>query len=738
MTQDNNPLDSSIEFVEILQTPQNTLNQWQPIIGSETLDLIANFDIPMPEKQRIQNEALSILSKCIAPTVNDQQLTGLVIGYVQSGKTMSFTTLASLARDNNYQIIIVIAGTSLPLLDQSTRRLDNDLRLSIRDDRQWQFFESNKVNTTSKRNIIDSMRNTLVTWKDPSVKKSLKKTILITVMKHHKHLRAIRDILKNLDLRGVPTIIIDDEADQASLNARINQGKMSSTYYQILQLKDVVPHHTFLQYTATPQAPLLINLIDTLSPRFAQVLTPGNSYTGGKEFFTGNSKLVRIIPDGDIPPEDEKLLSPPQSLWNALFIYFLGVASGLDKEEKGNRSMLVHPSHKTISHEDFYRCIQKIIKNWQTILQSNDNDLDKNDLLVEFKNAYKDLSQTVEDLPSFETLWNILPLAIRETQLLEVNAKAGKTPPVNWKNTYAHILVGGQAMDRGFTVEGLTVTYMPRGVGSGNVDTIQQRARFFGYKKGYLGYCRIFLESKVASAYINSIEHEESVRNEIEEFSRSNEPLTQWKRAFFLDKKLQPTRRSIIDIGYIRGNFSTQWFEPKVPHYLEEATRENLQVYNAFRNLYIFEVNQGDPRRTQDQKHLVANDIPLSEVYQELLTRFRIAELSDSQKFTGLLLQIKMFLDKNQDPKTTIYLMSGGRPRERTTTDNEIPNLFQGSNANTGYPGDRAIVAQEGLTVQIHILNVVDDDKIYTNVPAIVVKVPKEMSVDWLVQNQGG
>ena len=77
-------------------------------------------------------------------------------------------------------------------------------------------------------------------------------------------------------------------------------------------------------------------------------------------------------------------------------------------------------------------------------------------------------------------------------------------------------------MDRGFTVEGLTVTYMPRNVGVGNVDTIQQRARFFGYKRSYLGYCRVFLDQVTIDAYNAIIEHEENVREQLEGFDINN------------------------------------------------------------------------------------------------------------------------------------------------------------------------------------------------------------------------
>lgn len=734
-------MNSSSELVEIIQKPTNKIVRWQPGVGNETLNLLEQFDIPDLEKGRIRDEAVSILSKCVSPTAKPEQLTGLVIGYVQSGKTMSFTAVTALARDNGYQIVIVIAGTSIPLLTQSTNRLKKDLRIDVRDDRQWQHFESK----TLKSNDHDKIKNTLDDWRDRTVPVSERKTILMTVMKHHGHLQKVYEILEKLDLECVPTLIIDDEADQASLNAKVNKNDTSTTYQRILSLKEVLPHHTFLQYTATPQAPLLINLIDVLSPQFAEVLTPGQGYTGGKQFFIDSPNLIRTIPDDEIPSKKETLYAPPESLMYAMQLYFLGVASGLVSESgKGNRSMLVHPSHKTVGHREFYRWIEKTRNRWQQLLELGDTDPDKQNLLEDFKKAYQDLNSTVRDLPPFSQLTERLLHAIRRTHLEEVNARRGQTPNVNWKNAYAHVLVGGQAMDRGFTVEGLTVTYMPRGAGIGNADTIQQRARFFGYKKDYQEYCRIFLEHRVHNAYRSSIIHEENVRDQMIELSQGGKSLAEWKRAFFLDRKLRPTRKSVIDLDYMRGNFSNQWFAPKAPHDSHSATLENHQVVTNFLQKFNFEDDKGDPRRTSDQKHKVSNGIPLNEVYKQLLVQLRITRLDDSQKFTGLLLQINAYLEKNLNPTCTVYLMSGGKPRKRTTNPfDEIPNLFQGRNPLTGkaiYPGDRKIVAPGELTVQIHILDVETKDKTktYKNVPAIVVRVPKEMSADWLIQNQGG
>lgn len=102
-------------------------------------------------------------------------------------------------------------------------------------------------------------------------------------MKHYRRLDRLNDLLLELELDDIPALVIDDEADQAGLNNEVNQQRQSATYTRLLTLKSRLPHHTYLQYTATPQAPLLINIIDALSPNFVDILTPGTDYVGGRK-----------------------------------------------------------------------------------------------------------------------------------------------------------------------------------------------------------------------------------------------------------------------------------------------------------------------------------------------------------------------------------------------------------------------------------------------------------------------
>ena len=261
-------------------TPQNDMppgSLWVPLQGAEVRNLVAHLDLGRESSERLVSEATGILGKCIPPHVAADSTTGLVLGYVQSGKTMSFTTVAALARDNGYPMVIVITGISNPLLDQSTRRLEQDLRLQ--DNRKWRLFRNPKVD--DRQSIAD----VLAAWRDQRLPDHRRKTVLITVLKSTTNLRNLNRVLQQLDLATTPVLVIDDEADQAGLNTRAGQGSQSTTYQRLVTLRQNLPHHAYLQYTATPQAPLLINIIDVLSPRFAELLTPGDDYVGGETFF---------------------------------------------------------------------------------------------------------------------------------------------------------------------------------------------------------------------------------------------------------------------------------------------------------------------------------------------------------------------------------------------------------------------------------------------------------------------
>jgi len=710
------------EYISIDTNEDN--NQWLPLVGVETQSLLAHLQLPRESEQTLTDETAEILSQCGNPNHTTNSEIGLVFGYVQSGKTMSFTTLTALAKDNGYQMVIIIAGISTNLVAQSYTRLERDLRIDTRTDLQWLSFRNPRLNDITTRNQIATA---LAEYRDNTFPEEERKTILITVMKQRNHLPNLQELLQTLNLEGVPTLIIDDEGDQHSMNrfarqnARQGGNRRSAINDRIINLRNSIPHHTFIQYTATPQAPLFIDLMDSLSPNFIKLLTPGPGYTGGRTFFVERPELTEVIPD--IDPEEDPT-APPTSLIEAMQVFFLGVVKGMRNREGRKRSMMIHPSQLTYTHADYFRFVTNIQNHFVEVLSLPDDNPDKQDLLNEFRVAYNDLARTTTDLPPYEELTgHRLRHAINSTVIQSLNSRGGNRTIVEWRNNYSFIFVGGQAMDRGFTVEGLTVTYMPRSVGVGNADTIQQRARFFGYKESYLGYCRVYLDEDARDAYIDYVEHEEDMRRRLAEHQASGRSLNEWYREVFLSSDLNLARTNIFSHEFERTITGSEWNAIKIPHFSQQIIASNQDAASTFISNTQFERTGRIPvLRTQ-----------LSTVYDELLNLLRFTSPADVGDYTSLLYTLSRHLEEVPDETCTVFLMSDfENPRERTLNqeNNQINQLFQGRSSN--YEGDREILG-DGITFQIHILNLLQDDRIaFSNVPAMATHIPLELGREFI------
>lgn len=764
------------ETIEITGASNPNNSKWQPYQGEEITALIKHKGFVdstgniNPTGERVIDETFKILEMCGDPNEQTSIETGLVIGYVQSGKTLSFTSLTALANDNQYQIVIIIAGTSIPLSEQSYERMKKDLQVETRFDRKWTIIKN--AGTLEDRDTIEMK---LEQWADPTFPRENCSTLLITVMKNGTRLNNLTNILSGLNLEGVPTLIIDDESDQASLNTRaranarsgndVNEGEASTIYRRINELRGVFPHHTFLQYTATPQANLFINIMDRLSPNFIKLLTPGDGYTGGNIFFIQNPHLVRAIPPTEIPTNHNPIHEPPESLLYSLKIFFLGVVAGEIKRDQRNRSMMVHPSRLTNSQNIFFNWIRNVCESWKRLLQSTDpsDETEKHILLEEFREAFNDLKLTADDLLDFEELAsNRLLHAIKNTRIMEVNASRGRTPEIRWSDFYSHILIGGQAMDRGFTVEGLTVTYMPRPLATGQVDTTLQRARFFGYKGSYLGFCRVWLDQINIDAFRAIIEHEEDVRSRLEEFDVNNKHLNDWDREAVLDQMLNLTRSNILFNDIDRDYFGNEWFIIRAPHDTDSLIPYNQKVVSDFTTNHIanFSTDTGHSERTELQKHLVV-ELPLSECMQRLLNKLKFTRESDSQTYSSLRGVINGYAEENPNETCLLYLISSKIEsgqivqtiRQRRLNQNDgIQQLFQGEQPTTNgrlikgevYPGDRNIKNVDKVSIQIHRLNLTDvngneiidenGNPLYEDLMSISVWIPETIGRDIIRQ----
>ena len=437
--------------IQILN-PQDT-NGFTPIIGGRTFELLGRFAEKLDEDElnTTRDETVEILSYCIDPKQSvPQSITNLVVGYVQSGKTMSFTLLSALAHDNGFRVIIYFAGTKNNLLEQTTKRLRKDL---INGNENAAYY---KLHENPTLDDVQRISN--------EFKITTKPTILITVLKKDIHIDHLSEIFQTaaikIVLKNQGVMIIDDEADQASLNGYAfknsksddwGEDEFTATYKSILALKATLPNHSYIQYTATPQGPLLISILDLLSPKHHKVLTPGKKYTGGKTFFQDEPGLILTIPDNEVyHSKRNDLPGCPQSLKDALILHIMGVAIIVKiKKREPFLSMMVHADKEQDASEKFHGWIKNIIGVWTDMLNAGSQDLAYMDFIREFNSMYpeaiREYESHGEDYPTFEEIMSQVPDIIYETNLMLVisrNKKKGQTYDIDWDGSISHILVG--------------------------------------------------------------------------------------------------------------------------------------------------------------------------------------------------------------------------------------------------------------------------------------------------------
>ena len=626
-------------------------------------------------------DASAILAESGVTADKPSARTGLVVGRVQSGKTLSYESVIALARDNGFALVVVVSGISNPLLDQGVRRLRGDLTLA--DERGWNFMV-NAGNDGISESSLATLRDN---WLDPDTPATHKKTAVCLLLKNHGRIDKFVAACQRVDWSGIKVLIVDDEADQASLNTLAKKNKPSATYKQLLAMRSSFPHHAYLQYTATPQAPLLVAISDVLSPDFVRVIEPGLGYTGGEAYFDDlNSGLIRVISENDLEMADNADGPPPDSLLEALKFFVLGGASLLANQEAATRSMLVHPSRVTAPHATFARWIRAVRRQWLASLDDPDDSLE---LRREFQMVHENLRATDPLIPSLDDCWPKVRYVLRNLHVIEMNTREGAaTPVIDWDETKSYVLIGGQALDRGFTVEGLSVTYMPRGPGLWNADSIQQRARFFGYKKSYVGQCRVYLESSLRDAFEKYVEHERHMLDSLRDIQSGRSSLKQWEREFYLDPRMRATRQSVISIPTIRVDPGEKWLFDSSPVTSEVGVE---LVAKAAKWVDSLELSEGE-----NGHQWASTSVSKTLSFIESLSNHASSAVPNIR---ALKLQLAKLSDEENDGVSVVVMRKGSRS-ERTLTSNGRIQPFQGANKN--YAGDRSIHDAGRITMQIH------------------------------------
>ena len=536
---------------------------------------------------------------------------GLVVGLVQSGKTSNYTGLICKAADAGFNLIIVLAGLHNNLRSQTQQRLDEGF---LGFDTQYarvanKAAENNKIGVGILKNVDykNAIANSLTTSMENGdfSKDALKTTGLnfdnpqpfLMVVK--KNASVLNNLLLWLDnqskdkISNKNVLIIDDEADNASVNTGKPDEDPTAINDAIRKIINKCTRTAYIGYTATPFANIFIPL-DTpgqdkldLFPRDFIINLPT------PDTYIGPAKIFGVKPDGDkkedilpvaIPiedyleyiPEKQKKNDPiptelPPSLKIAIksFILTCAIRRSRGQENKHN-SMLIHVSRFQNWHKEFKEKVDDLFQFYKS------NILDKDPQVLEemrkvfeedskIQKSFKTITKQVlsSDLDEIkggikEISWEELkPFLIPAVEKIKVKAINGSSGDVldykdHDKTGISVIAIGGDKLSRGLTLEGLSISYFLRP--SKMYDTLMQMGRWFGYRPGYVDLCRLYTSQQLIDWYRYIAIATEELREEFNYLAETNGTPDQ----FSVKVRTHPGQLQVTALGKRRNSTTVE------------------------------------------------------------------------------------------------------------------------------------------------------------------------------------
>lgn len=483
-----------------------------------------------------------VLGSLRPPGETEFDVRGLVVGYVQSGKTTNFVSLIAKAADVGYRMFIVLAGMTDNLRIQTQERLEEQL-LTKTDNWYRTTFIENTPEEGVKESDFGNNQNSQ-SGNAQTIFQNRNLRIIAVVKKNSTILQNLVNFIRASKglADDVPILIIDDEADQASINVS-NQKKaeVSAINAQIRALMRN-KRTAYVAYTATPFANILVNPSDTedIYPKdFIHVLPKPNGYFGAETIFGRDPVLGEDLGETDglnmvrhIPEEEADFLRPPsnkeeaagwsgqfpESLLEAMKWFIIASAERRRRgQEKKHTSMLIHTAMKTIAHGEAARLVQEELNKLR-------DDFDRGSLHSSLADLWY---QETTDVPPSEfghdrvPFEELLPYIEQVLSKVEVVVDNGYSEnrlayPKNAPQTV--IAVGGNTLSRGLTLEGLVCSYFVRNATA--FDTLSQMGRWFGFRHGYEDLPRIWMTEELETWFRDLAFVEADVRQDLSRYAK--------------------------------------------------------------------------------------------------------------------------------------------------------------------------------------------------------------------------
>ncbi len=511
--------------------------KWYAGPGPHSVRWLGVFDklklqnLPHEDLESIDKASTRVVSLLPSPSGESFSGRGLVLGYVQSGKTTNFVSVIAKAADEGYRLIIVLSGITNNLRNQTQVRLEKTL--SNENHQSWHWLTSGEHDFSISANAINLLGN-------PNNR------VIAVVKKNNSRLKRLHQWLASAPIgirANLPFLLIDDEADQATVNSAKVINKQTAINKLVTQIihKDFMPKSAYVGYTATPFANILSEAknLDQIYPRdFILPLNKPPKYFGAEELFGRNPideddqavesgrNIIRSATQNQIIPLGRaafKTSNPNEpvmtdALKSSIIWFLIATAVRRSRTKKVQFStMLVHTAGTIAPHYEMKKLIEKQFEEWRS------QELDQHQALfvamyeMEVFTAHKDGDG---EIPIWDNLWSIIKSIIVSTKVIEDNYKSQDRLNYDFEHeneSVPIIVVGGNTLSRGLTLEGLTSSFFLRT--STAYDSLLQMGRWFGYRPGYEDLQRIWMQDDLIPLFRDLALVEEEIRAQISDWT---------------------------------------------------------------------------------------------------------------------------------------------------------------------------------------------------------------------------
>lgn len=641
---------------------------------------ISYLKYPKAVKETLDIDTMNILSHLGDPNSDSPfSIRGLVIGDIQSGKTSNYLGLITKAADAGYKVFFILTGTIESLRKQTQQRVEEGFigyDTTSGEDVGVKRCDKTPKSFTSREHDFTGTNDQNTTYK---ISNYSSEPMIFVLKKNVSVLKKVYSCLKKINTTSInpkihfPALIIDDEADNASINTRDEDKDPTVINSYIRKLLSLFYQTSYIGFTATPFANVFINststnemLGDDLFPRnFIYALKPPSNYCGAKKYFSDDSDKIVYINDDDqsiFPMNHKKTWGGNRlydSLYDAINTFFIAntIRDIRDIDKKTHRSMLINMSR----FKDVQLQIKDIVKDYFDTVKKHLYNTQRSSLNIALTDKYIQSLKKSFDLHFFkesiafkEVLKNMYS-SIEQIKVVVVNSskESEKLEYEKYSNIGLRVIaIGGLALSRGLTLEGLMTSYFYRNTHT--FDVLMQMGRWFGYREGYEDLCKLFTTEETADHYSEIDEDIAVLKSDVDKmFKEKKKPSEYGIRVRNCSEDLKITANNKMRSGKIvlgTESFAGNVFETRYLPFNIEDEVHNKEVTETFLNKL-----DSNKRDSSIKNHQYFRNIQKEDII-DLLTDLKIhpANIFDVNQITTFLK-----LDKNTNIKFDLLLMGG-------------------------------------------------------------------------------